>query len=207
MTKQATSIMLPVALAVVLLVSAAAAYVALKPAPAPSRATAMAEGLGLTGTFALTDHTGGAVTSDELITGPTLVYFGYTFCPDVCPFDVQRMVDVVDILAENGTDVRPVFITIDPARDDVAALNDYVDAMHPKMVALTGSDEQIAAAAKAYKAGYSKVPNPESAAEYLMNHSVFTYLVTPDGVKALFRRDYPAEQIAEDVEKLLSGGW
>ena len=205
MQKNAMAIMLPVVLAAVLLIAAAGAYLVLSPPPAPSRATAMADGLGLTGKFSLTDHKGRAVTSEDVVDGPTLIYFGYTFCPDVCPYDVQRMVDVVDLLAEKGTAIRPVFITIDPARDDVAVLAEYADAMHPDLIALTGTDAQIAAAAKAYKVGYSKVQMAESEADYLMNHSVYTYLQTKDGVIALFRNSAPPEQIAEDIEKLLSG--
>jgi len=205
MAKNAFPWMLPATLAVILLIGAGAVYLTLRPAPGPSPATIDAAGTDIGGPFELTAQNGETVTSEELIDGPTLIYFGYTYCPDVCPFDVQRMADVVDLLAERGTAVKPVFITVDPERDDVEALGYYAEAMHPDMVALTGTDEEIAKAAKAYRVVYSRVEAADSAAVYLMNHSAYTYLATPGGVLALFRRDYPAEQIADDIEVLLAG--
>ncbi len=156
--------------------------------------------------FTLTDQHGRRVTSAEVIDGPVLLYFGYTYCPDVCPVDVSAMAEVVDILAKRGIDVKPVFITIDPARDTPEQLAYYAEAMHPKMVALTGSPEEIAAVAKAYKAYYQKVEVKDSEAGYLMNHTTFTYLVTPEGVKAVFRDGYPPKDIADAVAAILGRG-
>lgn len=158
------------------------------------------------GAFTLIDHTGRTVTDAEVIDGPALVYFGYTFCPDVCPVDVQIMAETVDMLAADGVSVKPVFITVDPARDTVEALADYAGAMHPDMIALTGSDEQIKTAAAAYKVYYAKVDSEGSGDDYLMNHTAFMYLMSPDqGLLGLFRRGFGPEQFAKDVKALLGG--
>jgi protein SCO1/2 len=157
------------------------------------------------GPFTLTDQDGRRVSSADLIKGPTLIYFGYTFCPDVCPVDVAVMASATEMLARKGIEVTPVFITIDPERDTPAAMKAYVRAMSPTMIGLTGSAADIKAAAGAYKVFYAR-KEAESASEgaYGMNHSTFTYLVTPKGVLAAFRRGYKPEEIASAVAKILS---
>ncbi len=159
-------------------------------------------GADIGGPFELTDHRSRRVSSDELIDGPTLIYFGYTFCPDVCPVDVAVMAEAADRMAERGIEATPVFITIDPARDTPEVLSWFADVMHPDMVGLTGSDEDIAAAAEAYKVYYARAEgdDPEN---YLMNHSAFIYLMTPDGLAALFRRGATPEEIADEAERVL----
>jgi protein SCO1/2 len=127
------------------------------------------------GPFELMDHRGQMVTDAQVLDQPALVYFGYTFCPDVCPMDVARNVVVVEILADAGLTVKPVFITIDPARDTVDYLADFVANNHPEMVGLTGTAEQIAKAARAYKVYYRKQPS-EDEEYYLMDHSSFLIL-------------------------------
>lgn len=161
---------------------------------------------GIGGPFTLTDHTGARVSSAELIDGPALIYFGYTFCPDICPVDVAVMASAAELLAERGVEVTPVFITVDPERDTPESLTYYVEAMGAGMVGLTGSPEKIRAAADAFKVYYEKVEMEDSAAGYLMNHTTFTYLVTPDGVEAVFRNGFPPEEIAGAVEKILNRG-
>ena len=185
---------------------AVAGWFALQPASSGHVSPAMvnADGAAIGGPFELTAHTGERITADELINGPTLIYFGYTFCPDICPVDTQIMVDAVDLLAERGIAVKPVFITIDPERDTPKELSYYAEAMHPKMVALTGTEAEVRVAADAYKVFYQRVDLEDSAAGYLMNHTGYTYLMTPQkGITALFRRDFPPEQIADDIEKVL----
>ena len=163
------------------------------------------------GSFTLTDHTGSRVSSETLIDGPTLIYFGYTFCPDICPVDVAQMASATEMLAERGIEVTPVFVTVDPARDTPEQMAYYVEAMHPEMVGLTGSAEEIRETAEKFRVYYQKVELEDSAAGYLMNHTAFTYLVTPEGVEAVFRNKLPegqnpAEEIARGVEKILSRG-
>jgi protein SCO1/2 len=146
------------------------------------------------GPFDLVTHKGVSVTEAEAIDQVSLVYFGYTFCPDVCPLDMARNVEATDLLAEQGVDVTPIFITIDPARDTPEVLSDYVEVMHPKMLALTGSEEQIASAAKAYKTFYRKNGEGE---DYLMDHMRFTYVMSPDGFHDFIKQDQTPEQVAE----------
>ncbi len=185
--------------------AAAAIFLALKEPEGPvSPAAINIAGAEIGGPFALTDHTGAPVTSAGLIDGPVLIYFGYTFCPDICPVDVAVMASAVDLLAEQGFDLTPVFVTIDPARDTPEALTYYAEAMHPRMIALTGSDAEIKAAADAYKVYYQRVDLEDSAAGYLMNHSTFTYFVMPGGLKALFRNKFPPEEMTGEVARILS---
>ena len=148
------------------------------------------------GPFELVSADGQTVTDAEVMVEPSLVYFGYTYCPDVCPFDVTRNADAVDILMAAGHDVQPVFITIDPKRDTPDVLSDYAMNMHDRMVALTGSDAQIKTAAQAYKAYYKA--HDDGSEDYLVDHSTFTYLVLPGhGFVDFFRRDVSAEAMAE----------
>ncbi|KEJ90624.1 SCO family protein [Sulfitobacter donghicola] len=159
-------------------------------------ASAVAGDLG--GPFTLVNKNGDTVTSEEVITEPTLIYFGYTFCPDVCPLDVDRNASAIEILEERGQMVTPVFITIDPARDDPESVGDFAEAMHPRMIGLTGSDEQVAAASKAYRTYYKAHP-PEDG-EYIVDHSTFSYLVTPEhGFVEFFRRELTPEQLADKI--------
>ncbi|MFT4151757.1 MAG: SCO family protein [Paracoccaceae bacterium] len=157
------------------------------------------------GPFTLTDQTGKTVTDKDVITGPTLVYFGYTFCPDVCPLDNARNAEAVDILEENGFEVTPVFISIDPDRDTPQVMADYAAAIHPRLIGLTGTAEQVKAAAQAYKVYYRK---PDTAEEfYTVDHSTFTYLMMP-GNRFLdfFNRDVTADKMAERVGCFLNAG-
>jgi protein SCO1 len=150
------------------------------------------------GPFTLVNTAGQTVTDAEVLTKPTLVYFGYTFCPDVCPFDMARNVEAVDILEDRGLDVTPVFISIDPERDTPEALADYASNMHPKLIALTGTDEQVKTASEAYKTFYRRQPSEDEF--YLMDHSTFTYLMLPGtGFVDFFRREVTSDQMAEGV--------
>lgn len=163
------------------------------------RASVVSGGAGsIGGPFTLVDQTGTTVTEKEVITKPSLVYFGYTFCPDVCPVDTARNAEVVDILAEMGHDVNTVFVTVDPARDTPEVLADYASNLHPQMIALTGTDEQIAAAAKAYRVVYQADQKKDD--YYLVGHMTFTYLMDPKaGFLDFFRREASADEMAERV--------
>ena len=152
----------------------------------------------LGGPFELVNGAGETVTDAEVITEPTLIYFGYTFCPDICPMDVDRNAEAVELLEERGKIVKPVFITIDPARDTVDVVREFADIMHPRMVGLTGSPEQIKAASKAYRTYYSAQPAVDG--EYLVDHTTFSYLVMPEvGFVDYFRREISAKQMADKL--------
>ena len=150
------------------------------------------------GPFTLIDETGVQVTDQDIIDRPSLVYFGYTFCPDFCPLDSQRNAVAADILADQGTDLRTVFVTIDPARDTPEVVAEYTDNFHPDMIGLTGSEQQIQDAAREYKVVYSRADDdPEF---YLMNHTVFSYFVTPeDGFVDFFKNDDTPEAVAQRI--------
>jgi protein SCO1/2 len=157
------------------------------------------------GPFTLVNTAGQTVTDAEVLAEPALVYFGYTFCPDVCPFDMARNVEAVDMLAARGLKVTPVFISIDPERDTPEALADYALNMHPDLVALTGTEAQVKAASQAYKTFYRK---QESADEfYLVDHSTFTYLMLPGtGFVDFFRREITSAEMADSVACFLEAG-
>lgn len=159
-------------------------------------ATAVAGDLG--GPFTLVNGDGETVSDAEVITEPTLIYFGYTYCPDVCPLDVDRNAAAIEILEQDGKSVTPVFITIDPARDTPEVVANFAEAMHPRMIGLTGSSEQVAQASKAYRTYYKAHPPVDG--EYLVDHSTFSYLVTPEqGFVEFFRRELTPEQLAEKI--------
>ena len=151
------------------------------------------------GPFELVDDTGATVTDEDIITGPTLIYFGYTFCPDVCPLDVQRNAQAVEILEQrDGIEVTPVFISIDPERDTVEVVRDFADNFHDRMIGLTGTPEQVKAASQAYRTYYAKQESDDEF--YLVDHSVFSYLVFPEiGFQEFYGRDIPPEELAESV--------
>ncbi|MEY8827290.1 SCO family protein [Sedimentitalea sp. XS_ASV28] len=151
------------------------------------------------GPFELIDSRGVTVTDKDVITEPALLYFGYTFCPDVCPFDVARNADAVDILQERGKMVTPVFISIDPERDTPEVVGDFAANLHERMIGLTGSPEQVKAASKAYKTYYKAQPAEDN--YYLVDHSTFSYLVLPEqGFVEFFRRDMASEDMADAIE-------
>jgi len=165
---------------------------------APCGGSAVAGG-SIGGPFTLVNGEGATVTDADVIVRPSLVYFGYTFCPDVCPLDNARNALAVDILEEQGTDAQPVFISIDPERDTPQIMQDYAFNVHEKMIGLTGSPEQVAAVSRAYRTFYHKQDGDP--AYYLVDHSTFTYLVLPGlGVVDFFRRDDSAEVVAQRTQ-------
>ena len=150
------------------------------------------------GPFELVNGAGETVTDQDVITEPSLIYFGYTFCPDICPLDVDRNATAVEILEADGKQITPVFITVDPKRDTPEVVGEFADIMHPRMIGLTGSPEQIKAASQAYKTYYRAHPDVDG--EYLVDHSTFSYLVMPEvGFVDFFRRELTAEQMAEKL--------
>lgn len=133
------------------------------------------------GPFSLVDQTGQRVTDADFRGHYMLVFFGYTFCPDVCPVELQTMSDALDQLDQKTAErIQPIFITTDPERDDVAALAEYVPLFHPRLIGLTGTDEEVRNAARAYRVYYQKVED-ETSGSYLMDHSAIIFLMGPEG--------------------------
>ncbi len=134
------------------------------------------------GPFTLTDQNGKRVKNTDFAGRYMLVYFGYTFCPDVCPAELQVMSAALDAMGAKAKKVTPIFITIDPERDSPEVLKQYISNFNPRFVALTGSPEEIATVAKEYRVYYAKAKGWEKAGDnYLMDHSSIIYLIGPDG--------------------------
>ncbi|WP_299964658.1 SCO family protein [uncultured Roseobacter sp.] len=155
-----------------------------------------AETLG--GPFELINAEGQQVTDADVITEPSVIYFGYTFCPDVCPIDAARNALAVDLLEERGVSATPVFITIDPKRDTPEVVGDFAANLHERMIGLTGSPEQVEAASQAYRTYYKAHESDDDF--YLVDHSTFSYLVLPEhGFVDFFRRETTAQEMADTV--------
>lgn len=165
---------------------------------AQCRATHVAGGSGsLGGPFTLINEAGQTVTDADVITEPALLYFGYTFCPDICPLDTVRNAEAVDILTSQGRNTRPVFVSVDPARDTPAVLAAFTDNIHPQLMGLTGTQDQIDAITDAYGV-YYRVNQHGDDPYYLVDHTGFTYLVLPQhGFVEFFHRDASPAQVAE----------
>ncbi|NHF72960.1 SCO family protein [Paracoccus xiamenensis] len=166
---------------------------------AQCRTGVVAGGAGaLGGAFELTDETGARVTDGQVFTKPSLLYFGFTFCPDVCPLDSARNAEALDLLDEQGIDAQAVFVSVDPKRDTPQVVADFTDNLHEKMIGLTGTTEELDAVSKLWK-NYYQV-NDDGSEYYSVDHATNTYLVLPEqGTVEFFRRDLTPEQLTERV--------
>jgi protein SCO1 len=131
------------------------------------------------GAFALTDQNGAPFSSDDLKGKPYAIFFGYTHCPDVCPATLFEMSAALAKLGDDAGKLRMVFVTVDPARDTPEFLEDYLSAFDPRIVGLTGTEEEIAATAKTFHTVYQKVP--EENGDYSMDHSASVILMNAEG--------------------------
>lgn len=142
--------------------------------------TTYAETALIGGPFSLINQDGKKVTEKDFRGRYMLVFFGYTFCPDVCPTELQVMTRALQSMGPAGDRITPVFISVDPARDTPEVLKSYVENFDPRLVGLTGTADEVAAAAKAYRVYYAKA-GKSGAADYLMDHSSNIYLMDPQG--------------------------
>jgi len=133
------------------------------------------------GPFELTDHTGHIRTERDFRGQLMLVYFGFTYCPDICPADLQAVGLALDKLGRDGNSVQPLFVTVDPERDTAEHLAEYVKLFHPRLIGLTGTLDAIRKAASAYKVYFAKVPIGKEAGDYTVDHTAFIYLMDRDG--------------------------
>jgi protein SCO1/2 len=157
------------------------------------------------GAFTLTNQDGKTVSDTDFAGQYRLIYFGYSFCPDVCPVDVQKLMQGFRALEKSDPKIagrlQPIFITIDPQRDTPAVLKQFVGAFHPKLIGLTGSDAQIAEVAKRYAAVYQRGEGGTKNA-YLMDHSRTAVLYAPDGGPvALIPQDGTPQAIASELKR------
>ena len=169
--------------------------------PRGAAGTLLASAIG--GPFRLVDQNGKTVTDADLKGKWSLVYFGYTHCPDACPTALNDIAIALDELGPQRSAVRPVFVTVDPERDTPAVLKSYVTAFDAPILALSGTPEAIAQAAKGYRVYYAK--HPEAGGDYSMDHSSVIYVMDPEGrFTASFTQENSPEEIAERLKKLLS---
>jgi protein SCO1/2 len=157
------------------------------------------------GPFSLIDGDGKPVTDQTWRGKYMLVYFGYTYCPDVCPTTLTNVAAALDKLGPKADQLQPLFITVDPQRDTPAVVKQYAAAFSPRLIGLTGSPAQIAAAAKEYRVYYAKHQTGPGPEDYSMDHSSVLYLMGPDGrFIAPVRADEDGPEIAATLTKLMS---
>ena len=162
-------------------------------------------GISVGGPFALVNGDGKAVSDKDFRGKYMLVYFGYTFCPDVCPTTLSAVADAMDRLGPKAERLRPLFITVDPKRDSPAVVKQFAAAFGPRVEGLTGSAAQIATVAKAYRVYYAEHRTGPGPDDYTMDHSSVLYLMGPDGrFIAPIRADMAADQMAAALAKLVS---
>lgn len=153
------------------------------------------------GGFDLLDHTGRRRTKADFLGSWVLLYFGFTHCPDICPDELDKMSAVVAALDKDNSlaPVQPLFITVDPDRDDVPALNKYVKDFHPRLIGLTGTGEEVKQAGKDYRVYASAGPKDDDG-DYIVDHTILIYLVNPDGLFLdYYNRMKSEEQITESI--------
>tara|TARA_R110000772_G_scaffold59179_2_gene133993 strand:- start:451 stop:1068 length:618 start_codon:yes stop_codon:yes gene_type:complete len=157
------------------------------------------------GSFTLTNEDGGKTSDTDFAGKYRIIYFGYSYCPDVCPVDLQRLMQGLALVEKSDPSlakkIQPIFITIDPERDRPEQLKQYVSAFHPRLIGLTGSVDEIAEVAKKYLIIYGKRED-EGASEYLVDHSRQAYLFGPAGEPiALLPYDGTPQQIADEIKR------
>lgn len=159
---------------------------------------------GPAGTFALTSHTGEALTDQDFRGKYTLVFFGYTFCPDVCPTTLGDMASVLNALGDDAALVQPLFISVDPDRDTQDQLATYVAAFDDRIIGLTGSKEQVDAAVEAYGSWYEFVPDEDDPEFYLVNHTAGVYFMDREGrFVRVFSYQTPTDEVVEGIRAIM----
>ena len=163
--------------------------------------TAGIEGLG--GSWTLTDYNGKVVTDKDYTGKFRLMFFGFTYCPDICPTELKRLTLVLEMLGADAEKITPLFVTIDPERDTPSVLKDYLERFDPRFIGLTGSVTQIEHMEKIFKVYASKVNDP-ALTEYTVNHSAMVYFIGPDDkVLHIFHSGDTPDKIAETVHQVL----
>ena len=176
----------------------ASATILKSPVSKPSRGS-----VDVGGSFELVDHNGKTVTQDDFKDTYKLIFFGFTFCPAVCPTELQKVAVILDELGEEtAAKITPILVSVDPERDTPEVMKDYVAQYHPRLIGLTGSQEQIDSAKDAFKVYAAKVEN-DLMEGYMMDHSAFLYLTDKDNkMIKLYPSKDSAQDIAEDIKAL-----
>lgn len=154
----------------------------------------------ITPIFSLVNHLGERVSEEDYRGKWLLVFFGFPHCPDVCPTTLAELAAVMRQLGTNANEVQPLFVSIDPQRDSVAEMAEYVTQFHPSLVGLTGTDEEIAAAADSFQVFYERTPDAAAPDGYTMSHTSAVYLLSPEGEFVVpYTYGTPVQDIVEDL--------
>jgi cytochrome oxidase Cu insertion factor (SCO1/SenC/PrrC family) len=194
--------------AIILLGTTVVLFLYLPKAPPPAQQATTGE-VAVGGPFELVNSNGETVTEEILKGHHSLVFFGFTYCPDICPMTMQTIAAALDQLGPAGESILPVLITVDPERDTPEVMGEYVANFHPRLIGLTGSIEQVNAAAVAYKV-YARKNHMEDSdgnptEDYLMDHTGLTYLMGPDGKYVdHFGNGVSADEIAARLKEVLA---
>lgn len=172
MARRSIALMAAIGLAAIVAVTLTLAFVVNRPEPAAKGVAAIG------GPFTLVDDKGAPVTEAALLGKPSVIYFGYTYCPEICPTTLSDLTRWMRELGPEADRLNYVFITVDPQRDTVRVMHDYVSSFDPRLRGFTGTPEQVAEAAKAFRVYYRR--NPTSDGSYEMDHSAYIYLMGPD---------------------------
>lgn len=188
------------ALVVLAMAAALAAFAFLAPRNLmPSTGTAL-----VGGPFVMVNHKGEAVTEKTYAGKPMLLFFGFTFCPDICPTELQVIGQALEIMGPDGSTIQPLFVTVDPERDTPELIASYISNFNPRFVGLTGTPQQVANMADAYRVFYAKQENSKSPQDYLMDHSSIIYLMGADGqFLKHFSYTTDAKSLAEGLQAAL----
>lgn len=158
------------------------------------------------GAYTLVDQDGNAVTDKNFNETYKLIYFGFTYCPAICPTELAKMADALAQMGTAARAIQPIFITIDPERDTPAVMKQYVSHFDDRLIGLSGTPDQIQTAAKAYKVYYARVDDP-AATEYTMDHSSYIYFMSPDDkLLHIFRIEDTAPEMARIMQAWLDQG-
>ncbi len=151
------------------------------------------------GPFTLVNHMGEDVTQADFDNTKRLIYFGFTYCPAICPTELQKITAALNMVGEKADDITPIFITVDPERDTVEVMNKYLESFHPKFVGLTGTNDQVDQAKDSYKIYAAKVQD-DSMSDYTMDHSSFIYYLDENNtLLRIFKMEDSAEVIADFI--------
>lgn len=172
--------------------------------PATSGETKTVAGADIIGAFTLTDQTGRAVTEETYGDRYKLVFFGFTHCPGICPEGLQKLSLVLKSLGSQANNTAPLFISVDPQRDTPEVVKSFVAQFDPRLTGLTGTPEQVEAAKSAFKVYAAKVNNDTNPENYMMDHSSYLYLMSPDNrLIGLFDTEGSVETITQEIQKLI----
>lgn len=173
------------------------------PSPAKAQSASPMAGVAIGGPYTLSDHTGATRTDADFKDSYKLIYFGFTYCPAICPTELSKISAAMTMLPPELADkIQPLFITIDPERDTVPVMRDYVSLFHDRLIGLTGTPAQIETVKKAYRV-YAAKAQDDTMSDYTMDHSSYIYFMSPDDtLLTMYRTKDSAPYMAEDIQNL-----